>query len=70
MNATFVDLTRGRFMRLRHGRSVSTIAPLIPLSRDTICAFLHGEPVRATTVRKIAQWCEREEEATDATYPA
>ena len=56
-----VDLLRGRFTRLRKGRSLERLEESVGINRNTLAAFVRGENVTQTTLQAIEAWCQGEE---------
>lgn len=58
-----MDLLRGRYARCQRRRSLllQECADSMGLYRETLQAFLRGDDVSMTTLRKIETWCDREE---------
>ena len=59
-----IDTLRGRFTRLRKGRSLEHLQDVVAVNRNTLRAFLAGENVTQTTLESIERWCVSEEAQT------
>lgn len=61
-----IDLLRGRFTRLRKGRSLKVLEKDVRVNTNTLQGFLRGVPVNQTTLQAIEDWCNTQEDKAHA----